>query len=121
MSEKPLHVRVAEALGWTELRKVGGIPIANNWAGWPPGAIPLVGHPRPEAIAPRYDTDWQSTGSLIEKYEICLERSGIEWGAYRSRDMSAHGPWFYGKGSTPLLAVCRLILALKEAGKLEAA
>jgi uncharacterized protein DUF2591 len=118
VSEKPLHVRVAEALGWTELRKVGGILIADNWAGWPPGALPLVGQPRPEAIAPRYDTDWSATGPLIEKYGIGIQRDGLEgfWMA-----------WVNGKSptqsedETPLVAVCYLILALKEAGKLEAA
>lgn len=45
MSEKPLHVRVAEALGWThcyrktEYTDFEPIETTENWRGFPPAAL----------------------------------------------------------------------------------
>lgn len=70
-----------------------------------------------------YDTDWSVTGPLIEKFKIGvgvpdnehLIASCGEWYAISPHNYE-DGPQEYGE--TPLIAICRLILALKEAGKL---
>jgi hypothetical protein len=79
---------------------------------------------------PRYDTDWSATGPLIERYNMHLSKwnhatgerawwyaavwgPAEEYGQERKVETGGH--------ETPLIAVCHLILALKEAGKLEAA
>ena len=110
---KPLHVMVAEALGWTQIGHGNSMNIADPGVGYPP-TTPIVGHKEP---IPRYDTDWSAAGPLIEKYEIhlhtgwhaCLDL-GCEAGEFE------HGP--VGSGETPMLAVCDLILALAAANKL---
>jgi hypothetical protein len=120
--EKPLHVQVAEALGWEHLRDDGG------WRGDGPnwrdggGVIGMV---------PRYDTDWAATGPLIEKYRLFVGRYA-DWSHdgrwYAMQTVAGYPESMPGKderlertGTTPLEAVCHLILALKAAGKLEAA
>ncbi len=122
MNDKPLHVQVAEALGWAIAGFLQRFATTEDhdeaWYGRPPedAAGGLVS-------IPRYDIDWSATGPLIEKYGITLDRHedyerlpGKEWLA------SAPTPSDDGaSGSTPLLAVCYLFLALKAAGKLEAA
>lgn len=99
MTDKPLHVRVFEALG--------------GRSDWSPEVWPLL---------PRYDTDWSATGPLIEKYEIAIARrqAGAAWWAARwaRTDIRDAIPPNHYAGSTPLLAVCHMILALHEAGKL---
>jgi hypothetical protein len=107
VTEKPLHVRVAEVLGWFAI----------------PGAQ-IVDEQKYHAALPRYDTDWAATGPLIEKFRITLGRNPFDgdWAAYHTWDVRAlvqNPPSAHGE--TPLLAICNLILALKEAGKLEAA
>lgn len=111
MTERPLHVRVAESLGWT-----GVFQSLGSWFGLPP---PWRG-PRehhPETGIPRYDTDWAATGPLIEKYGITLEffNDPLPWWA------KCHGipPRYPQKvapqgGKTPLIAVCELFLKLEE-------
>lgn len=104
MTEKPLHVKVAEALGWSRSDSVG---VSDDGRWWSP-------------ICPRYDTDWSATGPLIERYEIHLfsERhtgTGVTWEAERPLGEVT------GYGSTPLIAVCNLLLALHDAGKLRVA
>lgn len=105
---KPLHVQVAEALGWLDLRQQNGMN-RYSWTGW---HAPMEVGGR-EAI-PDFEHDWSATGPLIEKYEIWLTCDKGMWIARTDiwPDEKA------GKYSTPLLAVCHLILALKEAGKL---
>ena len=124
VNKKPLHVRVAEAMGWTKTQqhecparrykpKVG-------ICGWPDGVwtgIPaerLVLFPDWQCLIPRYDIDWAVTGPLIEQTQIGLrtwESQGKQgyWAGYHGRAYEASGPG-------PLIAVCNLIL--KEAGKL---
>jgi hypothetical protein len=107
---RPLHVRVAEALGWVDMR-----PRSEDglWGGQAPDVS------WPWTSPPRYDTDWSATGPLIEKYGIRVELTGPvvihpigKWRA--DYGFGEHD----GFGATPLLAVCNLILALKDAGKL---
>ena len=97
MTEKPLHVRVAEALG----------DIPGQALGYR-----------------RYDTDWSATGPLIERLGIAIERrSGnipaFQWVAAEcicaDHDHNLSDPFGHGEGA--LIAVCNLILALHEAGK----
>lgn len=136
--DKPLHVSVAEALGWKQRgpdvigdRDCGG----TEW--WvPPDSVggSYCNACRPEMAPPRYDTDWSATGPLIEKYGIglylaegfckddgcgtdneCCDDScpcwqSAEWWASKDDDR--------GEGATPLIAACNLILALHAAGKL---
>ena len=120
MTEKPLHVRVAEALGddfgpcdWAFYCDAEGNLVCSECG----AAIRTPEAGRHERAIRRYDTDWSATGPLIEKYQVGLEEpeNGGMWTAYyRIREdetMHAYGP-------TVLMAVCNLILALKEAGKL---
>lgn len=139
--KKPLHVRVAEALGWHNLRT--SRPEESRGAVW-------VGVPterRPNLVSepvPHYDTDWSVTGPLIERLELCVlredhyvEGSGwlpwwsarygkLTWNVTDSANFEPHGdydpdgpPAHEAHAETPLIAVCNLVLALKEAGKLE--
>lgn len=105
MSDKPLHVRVAEALGWTYIWLDEDV-----WCGTDPAgnACSIL----------CYDTDWAATGPLIEKYEIQIDKRGAGWCASAFDEANfAHlaDPAF---AETPLIAVCNLILALKEEGNL---
>jgi hypothetical protein len=119
--EKPLHVRVAEALGWLECPDEPGM--------WHPPGVRcdpdrLVGediyacdeHAEGADLLPEYDTDWSATGPLIERVgiDVGLDRPGLWTAAICQPDkdlMEAYGP-------SPLVAVCNLILALHAAGKL---
>lgn len=173
--EKPLHVRVAEALGcrpmtrhgwlgrecdFPEARSADDLKKLNPFLDerqaeqcaaslrWVCGCV--SGPPFPHGSLMHYaahgmeveaevseyladyDTDWSATGPLIEKYHI-----GISYGSAPSweageRHPIAPGWWCYwpspldgpddpvatGHYATPLIAVCELILKLKEAGKL---
>jgi len=106
--DKPLHVRVAEALG---VRR----PV--DMCLFAPGSVDSY------ADVPRYDTDWSATGPLIERFKFWLvwdehpQLWTAHWGQFRAAE---HGGEWDGEAedATPLLAVCALILALAEAGKL---
>ena len=123
MTEKPLHVQVAEALGWTDISCAGPKPIlslpgkgASLWGGLPPGFDPRDAFFRGDAVLsgiPRYDTDWSATGPLIERLGIATWPQSEGWAAELRLEDRATGP-------TPLIAVCNLILALHAAGKLAA-
>ena len=108
MTVKPLHVAVAAALGWEyvpqrENTLEGGLWIAPN-------------RDRGEN-PPRYDTDWAATGPLIERFGLTVAPHDLQpWVAFDGPGINAAGFTTYAR--TPLLAVCHLILALKEAGKL---
>lgn len=126
LGERPLHVKVAEALGY---KRCG----AGSWH--PPD---FEGHPDP--VWPtrvmlcfqedtRFDIDWAATGPLIEKYKIMLvpwgERaSSVRWwtAAYEAQLCGEFHQIEGGttsSGPTILIAVCNLILALHAAGKLK--
>ena len=115
--EKPLHVRVAEALGC----KVECVDAArSDWRCRCPIEIShFDDNGKFWRSVSAYDTDWSATGPLIEKYAItCITPflpSEGKWEARVGRPSERH---MTGFGSTPLVAICNLILALKEAGKL---
>lgn len=140
--EKPLHARVAEALGWRAWQSKHGHWIVTHGEGADePGETCEAGfHMRRDKFdpqtgerlpgrqwwdecghVPRYDTDWSATGPLIEKYKLCVDISPeganptLAWVVIKPRTR-----WDYkcGYGPTPLIAACNLILALAEAGKL---
>ena len=138
--EKPLHVQVAEALGHRvrdasyECKRqcIGNV--------YDEGPFPSVSHlthrhggwqwwrqyPYEEdgtwERCPLFDVDWSATGPLIEKYAIDVEgpRGNLEpWmaGAWRPHDE----PLTHERkgGDTPLIAVCKLIIALAQQGQLD--
>jgi len=112
MTEKPLHVQVAEALGWTDCQ----LEPSGLWVG--------RGHPWHGPVElKRYDTDWSATGPLIEKYELALGQTGMEdpkptWVAWWPGSCDVDTCSVDAPADTPLLAACHLLLALKAAGKL---
>lgn len=139
MTEKPLHVRVAEALGWTAWHSKHDYWIITE----PDGTRHEDGYGQPnpkydsqtgkkvqprqwweEYDPPRYDTDWSATGPLIERFrphaEVRLDPLCHEpkWCAFYIPD-GDEDIIESSKQPTLLLAICHLILALKEAGKLE--
>lgn len=119
---EPLHVQVARALG-CKLKKVVYAPGGEDvWSCDCPGFDHM---PDEGAYVFRYDTDWAATGPLIEKYGVelhpCVQGYNCSvpdhattWEATKVIDSC---PWDK-TGPTPLIAVCNLILALKEAGEL---
>jgi hypothetical protein len=117
--EKPLHVRVAEALGWTVFYEVpvGATPGYFRHLGKPP-AWHMEGD-RTDVLVPFLDTSWHDTGPLIERFHIHLSHGGRAsakpWGAWSAGQPN---PTWWARGDSPLEAVCHLILALAEAGKL---
>lgn len=118
--EKPLHVRVAEALGWFGFEPSPNGMWPDEWRGHPP--VPIVGEPAKEV--PRFDIDWSATGPPIERLRIQFWAQPYDeprpelWYAGIP---TARGSSLHAEGPTPLIAVCNLILALKAAGQLEAA
>jgi hypothetical protein len=131
--EKPLHVQVAEALGWTQTHAplkprghaCGDIllpdPERMRWRGRAPGEM-LVG-PEGCKLIPRYDTDWSATGPLIQHLKL-----SVGWNAYYGRPDVGDVPMWVanapglgwrgrcGGGDAPLEAVCRLLLYLARSG-----
>ena len=122
MSEgRPLHVRTAEALGWTdcESQYAGsyfwyGVPWSESVHG-------------KKVLVPRFPEDWRETGPLIQTYGIQLLQSvkisdpperGSQWYATLWNHNLPGEANMIGMGETALVAVCNLILALTGAGKL---
>jgi hypothetical protein len=151
-SERPIHVLVAEALGWTECRIADyprptlvpdthwpiwhGRPSEGHWPLWMSRAE-WEREPNSRPEVPHYELSWEETGPLIEKYHVGLVYSEDDWCAFlwpkgeyvefpgddeperREQWLTLDGTSFdAATGATPLLAVCALILKLKEAGKL---
>lgn len=120
--EKPLHVRVAEALGWTECSPYAIGSEAGSW-GWH-GREPMLvklGVPNPRMTIPRFDADWAATGPLIDQFGIEVWKDSDDdsdprylWAASQSGYKTSE----LGRGPKPLLAVSALIVTLHEAGKL---
>ena len=109
----PLHVAVAEALGWT-----GANISGTDWWADRPGVF-APGHAY--FPIPHYDTDWSAAGPLIEKFDLAVEPTypGLRdeeppWSAWS--EVAGYETW--ARGSTPLIAVCNLILLLAAEGKL---
>ena len=126
---KPLHVRVAEALG-CKLRLMHQTPVelGDFWVCGCHATKEVHGY---GLEMYHYDTDWSATGPLIERYKIALLHPGEwlvepdtnvrDWVAatkFSSSSDDGYDAEAYGYSRTPLIAVCNLILALKEAGKL---
>jgi hypothetical protein len=135
MTDLPLHVRVASALGWTELLHVPieGLEQHDHWTGKPPaGSISIAriitGIDREKrlvvtaATVPRYDTDWAATGPLIERLRICLlrpffaKRPEPEGWTWLAQPVAAEGSEVWATDAKPLMAVCLVILKMKEDG-----
>lgn len=74
------------------------------------------GHPLPEV--PDYEEEWSETGPVIERLMIAIGWSGDNVPDEKCWATVHGGP--HGRGPTPLVAVCELILALEAAGQLEA-
>jgi hypothetical protein len=116
---------VAEALGCKPEEGGGGNPLwlcacRKGERVFPHGTELSDGYVA-SAVA-RYDTDWAVTGPLIERYGLTVI-AGKDGGPHACQEGHGQGKWFhlepYEDGPAPLVAVCRLILALKAAGKLE--
>jgi hypothetical protein len=112
VTEKPLHVRVAEALG-DEVHEVAGV----WYTGREMDAAEARQDPFSARPVPHYDTDWSAGGPLIAKYATFADRSshrdrGAQW-AVGYRDIVL----FFG--DTPLEAVCKLVVALADGGRLK--
>jgi hypothetical protein len=108
MTDKPLHVQVAEVLGCNVIPRNQDCCSCH-------GTIP------------HYDTDWSATGPLIDQLHLTVRPTYGRWAA-----IQIHHPFgtcgvpepekspfrSQEEGETPLRAVCNLILALHKAGKL---
>jgi len=127
---KPISVRVAEAVGWDTS---GALHQRDEAAEGQSacsrcGAVASWSSPLPDLCVPRYDTDWLVTGPLIERHGMEFMhiwpgdrgQAGFWWSCWRSADArgSQRDRQLEGIGETPLIAVCNLILALSEAGRL---
>ena len=106
--DKPIHVQVAEALGWAGLEPTRG---GAHWWGVSPG------YPADTHRVPDYTTDWSATGQLVEKYGIGLAPTHREWYAAWPNGTGINGSETV-EAPTPLLAICALIIELGKAGKL---
>src|SRR3989304_2607202 len=118
MTEKPLHVQVAQALGWTCIEYAP----PNLWTGCRPSSRPHSPCPSSNVLSgevvPTYDTDWSATGPLIEKYELALGQTGMEdpkptWVAWWPGSCDVDTCSVDAPAHTPLLAACHLLLSLK--------
>lgn len=133
--EKPLHVKVAEALGvepaheWRLMNEAEtGVYIsfdsqreakeylADNLRRFPQGYLARDGaHVVLHELFARYDRDWVVTGPLLTKYTNGVHRAvDGSWNAM-SRGLIPR----IVNGPDPLVAVCNLILELGAAGMLE--
>jgi hypothetical protein len=113
VSERPLHVQVAEALGCKLVPLGNGLACGCHATKPQHGCYGEIFH---------YDTDWSATGPLIEKYRIegesCGDSGWIAWYFDSNFDDKTADDDIRGDGETFLIAVCNLILALGVAGKL---
>jgi len=126
MSEKPLHARVAEALGCKPLEKLN-LPSRTEtiWTCECPDSIHGTLYDDAEeqwhsGIVARYDLEWSATGPLIERFGIALRENGVRCWSVWSERTDTPVEEEVAEGETPLIAVCHLILALSKAGKLDA-
>ena len=125
MTDKPLHVRVAEALGWDTSPDLHHRDEASEGcsACTRCGAVMGWNEPLPALCVPRYDTDWSATGPLIERFGLSVRlsanpyRPSEPWTAWAGASDMGESP--VAHGATPLLALCHLVLALHAAGKLD--
>lgn len=144
MTEKPLHVRVAEALGCKlELApsQRWGQPAGEmEWfcrcpkpktaltgsVEWKTGQQPKnprhIGYMTYGEVA-RYDLSWYATGPYVEKYRLWVQPcehphgsfDGPHWTAYVVRGAQS----WEGEGKTALIAICHCLIELAAAGKIK--
>ncbi len=129
--EKPLYVQVAEAIGWRDIKYVGGLLAvwASHHDGIEPGNLVIDSSAERKKL-PRYDLEWGATGPLIAVYGIglnyfvcdenCCPPDGVRWTAVYGSLGLEHADKTV-EARDPLIAVCRLIIALHAEGKLGAA
>lgn len=126
--EKPLHIQVAEALGWLDCTQPN--PMNRySWVGWRPHSE--LGWREP---VPNYMLDWSATGPVMERLGIrltCIKyEDGARWSAYWQNETEKCPTCGHEDRSdiswppevmdswcvSALEAVCRLILHLTELG-----
>jgi len=101
--ELPLHVQVAQAIGWKNFHPCEG--TENLWIANDPDS-----HPE---YVPRYDLEWSATGPLIELMKLAVEpcpKNPYPWMATRIGGGYIH----HSYGETPLIAICRVLLLIDE-------
>jgi hypothetical protein len=120
MSVKPLHVRVAEAVGCKPTfgpDRIGVGPDAwrcpcefddHAWDSQAEGV----------GVVKRYDTDWSATGPLLDKYDLGVQSVRGQEHPFVAHTSALDEEWDFAGGDTRLIAVCNLILQLKAKGKL---
>lgn len=73
----------------------------------------LTVNDRPELYSgPKFAEDWSAGGHLIAKYELCVRPSQVLglWIAYPYfKNLRRHTP----SGTTPLIAVCRVVVSME--------
>lgn len=99
MSNKPLSIEVAEAIGWTDIKQ----GEYGKWFGTYAGSTLQV---------PAYDRSWCSLGPLISRYKITLL---FEPDLYQAWDLDRI---LFEEDKDPVTAAARLIVTLKKEGKL---
>lgn len=117
MSAEPLAVRVARALGWNDVQSIGIRGGVEKWVGVAPGLrqvfdpIPPYGDDTPEG--------WSCTGPFLRYVH---EANAISHGPAVMRwpddDEDCEGAPTVGQALTWGEALCNLVLALAEAGRL---
>ena len=106
MEKRPLHVRVAEALGWTALEQRNGMD-PYSWVGW---HAPMEVGTREHVLD--YEHDWSATGPLIEKYATSTQKyMDGTWTVWAGENTCS-------SDNSTLVAMCYVILSLKAQGKL---
>lgn len=112
-TDRPLHVAVARALGWTDLHseEVHWPDLhlkEKTWWGVEPGGLKLK--------VPRYDSSWCSAGPLSERLKI-----GVMWdhGQWIATVLTEEGHDQYAGGERPTEAISRLVVHLFEKGLLK--
>jgi hypothetical protein len=113
MPDKPLHVLVAEALGWTGLDPYQRNDGEIGYYGFPPDGIGRKSGRK--SLVPTCDTDAAATVPLMEQFKI-----GLRWYPTKSRPWEAYLPTdTVGEyGDTILIAVCNLIVRRARSGTL---
>lgn len=108
--DKPLHVQVAECLGWINCHDRGD----GLWEGNPP--------PKPSdgigfKEVPHYDKTWCAAGPLVERFEMSISKMESPFTDWQAYDREGR---FFGCGATPSEAISELILELYAEDKLTA-
>jgi hypothetical protein len=107
MSEKPLHVRVAEALGYEPASHPNLAP--GEWWVMPDHDPDGSGY---TCELPRYDTDWSAIGPEVKRLGIHIIPEGRKWVALKELPQGAMVAFAH----EPQEAAAKLIVDLKESG-----